>query len=374
MLTLVAMSSKAKIILSVSNDLHDDQRLMKVCKTLRENDHELELLGRYIKGSSTTLKRPYLIKRFHLWFNKGPLFYFNLNVRLFWHLLFAKYDLLIANDLDTLPANYLAARLRSKPLVYDAHEYFTEVPELIDRPRVKAIWESIEKRILPKLKHAYTVSPSIAKVYKEKYGLKMALVRNFPLRKESFDPPPKERVVIYQGALNVGRGLEELISAFSSENMGDIKLWIFGKGDIEADLKALSRSLNLNERVFFFGRKASAELLNYTRRASLGVSLEHPMGLSYQYAIPNKLFDYLQAGTAVLYAPLKEVEKLLDGQDVGEKLKAYDSDQLARQIREILDADHLQIWHKNARMLSENYCWEKEEKEFLRTIEQALMA
>ena len=372
MLTFVLMSSKAKIILSVSNDLNADQRLFKVCHTLISAGYQVELLGRLLKGSSMPLERPYTTKRFKLWFNKGPLFYFNLNLRLLWYLLFAKYELLIANDLDTLPANYLAAKIRSKAIVYDSHEYFTEVPELINRPRVKSIWERIEKMILPQLKYAYTVSPSIANAYREKYGLAMDLVRNFPMLHQSSDTVQKQKVVIYQGALNIGRGLEDLIMAFSESQLQDIHLWIFGSGDIEDELIQLAASLGLKDQITFFGRKESAELRKYTERASLGVSLEHPMGLNYQYAIPNKLFDYLQAGTAVLYSPLKEVELLLDGKEVGNKLRSHDSKELAAQIKEMLDSDQLEKWQSNAKSLSRLYAWDNEARVLIQLVEKAL--
>ena len=66
-------------------------------------------------------------------FKKGPLFYAEYNLRLFFLLLLTKADVLVANDLDTLPAVFLASRIRRLPVVYDSHEYFTEVPELVGR-------------------------------------------------------------------------------------------------------------------------------------------------------------------------------------------------------------------------------------------------
>lgn len=374
MLTFVLMAINKKIILSVSNDLHTDQRLQKVCDSLQKAGYEVELLGRFLKGKSETLNRSYPCKRFRLWFNQGPLFYFNLNLRLFFYLLFHSFDLLIANDLDTLPANFLVARFRKKSLVYDSHEYFTEVPELIHRPKVQKFWERIEALILPKLKYAYTVSPSIAQAYEQNYGLSMRVVRNFPRLKEAEKLPstPKEKVVIYQGALNVSRGLEELIRAFNFSILKDIKLWLFGSGDIEAELKALSRELELTDQVVFFGRKAARELKEYTQRASIGVSLEHPEGLSYQYAIPNKIFDYIHAGTAVLYSPLKEVEYLLDGRGVGQKLRSHEPKLISEQIREMMDSDELSQWQLNAKANAKNFSWQNEEVELIKIVKDAL--
>jgi len=371
MLTFVGMSAKTKIILSVSNDLNSDQRLEKVCMTLIQQGYEIELLGRYLKDKSMPIDRPYACRRFHLWFNRGPLFYLNLNLRLFWHLLFARFQILIANDLDTLPANYLISILRGKTLVYDSHEYFTEVPELIDRPKVKKIWEKIENWILPNIEHAYTVSPSIAEAYQQKYGLKMGLVRNFPSKDESQEIAQKQQAVIYQGALNMGRGLEELIHAFKRSELSEVKLWIFGTGDLEHKLINLSKSLGLSEKIIFFGRKQPAALKSYTQRAALGVSLEHAMGFSYQSAIPNKIFDYLHAGTPVLYAPLKEIERLLDGKEVGEKLRSHDPNEIAKQISRMMSSVHILEWQSNARVLANEYCWQNEERQLIQIIRHA---
>src|SRR5688500_271887 len=105
--------------------------------------------------------RSYRTNRFRMFFEKGALFYAWFNVRLFWFLLFRSSDILVANDLDTLLPNYLVSKLKRKKLVYDSHEYFTEVPELISRPKVKAVWEHIERFIFPKLKYVSTVNHSI---------------------------------------------------------------------------------------------------------------------------------------------------------------------------------------------------------------------
>ena len=133
--------AKKKIIVCVSNDLATDQRVKKVCAFLHENNFEITLVGRKLKDSHPVSDRPYKIKRFNLWFNKGALFYANLNTRLFFYLLFHKSDWLLANDLDTLPANYYAKKFgRKRILVYDSHEIFCEVPELQNHPKKKKIW------------------------------------------------------------------------------------------------------------------------------------------------------------------------------------------------------------------------------------------
>jgi len=360
------VSHKKKIVVSVSSDLSTDQRVQKVCNTLATNNFEVLVLGRQLPHSPKFGSLNYSHKRFRLWFNKGALFYANLNVCLFFTLLFSKSNILYANDLDTLLANYLVSKLRSKPLVYDSHEYFTQVPELVNRPSVQRIWERIEKAILPKLKHCITVTEQIAKVYKKKYNTHFAVMRNFPLLQDQ-QLEEKENFIVYQGALNVGRGLEELIAAMPFVNA---KLWIAGAGDIEDQLRQKVQDSNLSDKVIFLGRLDPIELRGYTQKAKLGMSIEHKMGLNYTYALPNKIFDYIHCETPVLYADLIEVKKVLHGAAIGEELESYESKVLAQQINHMLESANYKGWQQNCLKLRKELNWQQEEKVLFKMMDQ----
>jgi len=231
--------SKQKIIVSVTNDLATDMRVDKICNSLLELNYDVLLVGRVLPNS-IRVKRIYSTRRFKLWFNKGALFYANYNIRLFFFLLFNSFDVLWSNDLDTLWANHLAAKWKNKKLIFDSHEYFTEVPELVDRPKVKRFWKRIEQRILPQLKHISTVSPSIVDLYQKEYGIKVKLLRNVPvLHKSNVEveniKEEGKSILIYQGAINVNRGIEHMIEAM--QHVDNALLYIFGKGDILMKLK-----------------------------------------------------------------------------------------------------------------------------------------
>lgn len=364
MLIFAKMTQQKKIIVSVTNDLCTDQRVHKVCTSLHENGYEVLLVGRRLKSSPQLGTRAYQTKRFSLLFHKGPLFYFNYNLSLFIYLLFKRFDILLANDLDSLMANYYASKVKSKYLVYDSHEYFTEVPELINRPKVQAIWKKIEARILPKVKNCYTVGKKIAEVYNQTYGVDMKVIRNFPFaKKESEESSKNENIILYQGALNVGRGLEELITAMQYVNNG--RLLIAGAGDVEDELKALVQSLEVDSKVEFLGRLSLLELFKATQKAKLGVSLEKDLGLNYRYAVPNKIFDYIQAGIPVLYSPLIEVVDLLGPYLIGETLISHDPKSMAKQIDSMLMSDKRELWEKECKRAAKEFNWENEEKKLI---------
>jgi glycosyltransferase involved in cell wall biosynthesis len=360
----------------VTNDIATDRRVNRIALSLLNLFSSVVVIGRIQAGSIDLPIYPYHARRFNMLFNKGPFFYAEYNIRLFFLLLFIKADILVANDLDTLPAVFLVSRLRKVPVVYDSHEYFTEVPELIGRQCVKRIWERVEALILPHLKYSYTVSDSVAGEYNRKYGISMQVIRNLPFRTENLRPPfslkkNNESLIIYQGSLNMGRGLETMIRAM--QHIKNAVLYIVGKGDIENRLKELTRSLALDEKICFTGLIPAAELSFYTIQADLGISLEEKLGLNYYYALPNKLFDYIQARIPVLVADLPEMKAVVQHHQIGKVTSTHDPYELSLIVTEML-ADHSQMltWKSNLEIAARELCWENEESRLIDLFSKAI--
>ena len=136
-----------RILISVTNDLTTDQRVEKTCEVLSEIGYDVLLVGRKLK-KSLPIQRNYKIIRFRLLFNVGFLFYAEFNIRLFIFLLFTKKDLLFSNDVDTLLPHYIISKLQNKKLVFDSHELFSEIPELVHKKRIKNVWFFLEKKLI----------------------------------------------------------------------------------------------------------------------------------------------------------------------------------------------------------------------------------
>lgn len=326
------------------------------------------LTGRLLPGSFP-LNREYHTHRMRLIFRKGPLFYAEYNFRLLLLLIFNKADLLVSNDLDTLPANYIAHKLKSIPLVYDSHEYYTGTPELVSRPIIQGIWKRIEKFIFPKLDKIFTVNESIANLYFQEYGKSLNVVRNVPrkaIMNTSYTPfqlgfDHDKHLIILQGAgINIQRGAEEAV--LSMQYIDSAVLLIVGGGDIIDSLKILVQKSDLTSKVVFMPRIPYSELMKYTSAAEIGLTLDKDTNINYRFSLPNKLFDYINAGTPVLSSPLPEIKKIIDQYEVGMLIENHDPKHIASRMQYMIENNYKSKLKDNLKRAAAELNWENEEK------------
>lgn len=344
---------------------------------LVQKGYEVLLIGRETSASVPLESRDYAMHRMKLPFEKGPLFYACYNIGLFCHLLLRKADLLFSNDLDTLLPNFLASKLRGKALIYDSHEFFTEVPELTSRPRVQNVWKAIEKQFLPKVKNALTVNRSIADLYKDAYGIEMKVLRNIPRvrgmvshnSRQELGLPLDKKVIILQGSgINMHRGAEEAVEAM--RYIDDAVLLILGSGDVIPQLKQLVRQYSLENRVIFKPRMPYHKMMAHTHVADLGLSLDKDTNINYRFSLPNKLFDYIHAGIPVLGSNLVEVKRIIQDYGVGEIAISFEPEKLAAQIQAMLASAKVDEWKQNAQKARAELNWETETKVLSKMIDE----
>jgi glycosyltransferase involved in cell wall biosynthesis len=366
-----------KIIVCVTNDLTTDQRVDRSCTALVKMGFEVLLIGRKLEKSLPLEPRTYRMKRMKLLFNNGPLFYAEYNLRLLFFLLTHKVDVLFSNDLDTLPANYLASGIRHLPLIHDCHEYFRGMPELNGRGIVTRIWKFLEDHTFPKLKTVMAVNASIAEIYHKEYGNEIKVIRNVPVTKPSMQPKKKsdlgiredQKVILYQGAVNIDRGLEEAIQAMRFVKSNAVFL-IIGTGDIFEKLKQLVIDPDLTSKVILTGQIPFQQLHSWSLMADIGLSIEKDVSLNYHYSLPNKFLDYIQAGVPVLISPMPEMLAIVEKYNIGGIISSHDPMSLAGKFDEMLEnTGELARFRENTRKAATDLCWEKEEKEFIKIFE-----
>lgn len=360
---------KPKIITSVINNFEGDQRVQKVCQSLQKFGFDIQVIATTLRGEPY-LNFPYAVDVLKIKNQYGMYLYLEFNWKLFWKLLkiTKKDDILLANDLDALLPNYLVSKIKGAELVFDSHEIFSELPSLSGRKLKKKLWKILENYIVPKLKHFYTVSEGYADWFENEYKIRPEIIRNVPLVSSNQElkleinlpeNPNQHTILIYQGVLNFSRGIDKMIEAMNY--IENTQLWIVGKGPKKEAFEKLTSELNLNHKVKFIGNVIPSQLKLITKKADLGLSLEEDYGISYRYALPNKLFDYIHAGIPVLGTYLPEIKNTIEKYGIGKIIENHDPKHIAKKINE-LKAEGKSVYTENLQKASQVFNWSHEEK------------
>jgi glycosyltransferase involved in cell wall biosynthesis len=351
------LAMPTSILFTVTTDLRHDQRMQRIASTLAQAGYSVSLVGRTLPASIPLEKTNFTQTRLSCFFHTGPLFYLEFNLRLFFWILKASPDILGMVDADTALAGVLAAKLKKMRVTYDAHELFPEMPEVVHRPLVKKIWGSLEKLAFRKADRAYTVSASLARYFHDKYHKPVGLVRNMPCKVITQGIEPEKPYFIYQGALNVGRGLECLLHAMQGM---EAQLMICGTGPLEGELKRLATQLSLKGKVQFKGNVAPENLIVLTQNAMAGIMLLEENGLSYYYSLANKFFDYVQAGIPQVCIAFPEYIALNKLYEVA-VLTALEVSQVQMALQSLLhDKSLYSQLQQNCMTAREEWNWEQE--------------
>ncbi|MDR0799772.1 MAG: glycosyltransferase, partial [Dysgonamonadaceae bacterium] len=215
---------------------------------------------------------------------------------------------------------------------------------------------------------------SIADDYRKRYGIDMQVVRNIPFAaqksKKRADPVILEnygkKVLLYQGAVNLGRGIEWVIDAMPY--LDDFVFYIVGDGDRLEALRAQVEHLQLGDRVFFTGRVPFEDLAAYTAQADIGINLLENRGLNYYYSLPNRIFDFIRAGIPVLSCDFPEIRNIVAHYGTGALVDRFEPEYLAGKIRELASNP---IDYKAFEIANAELTWENEAETLLKVIESA---
>ena len=376
-----------RLLFAVTTDLSYDQRMQRICGSLAQAGYRVKLVGWQRKASVPLTPQLYAQHRLRGWFQHGKLFYLEYNLRLLWYLLRQRADGWACADLDAALPTWARAWLGGQPFCYDAHELFTEVPEVVTRPRVQRLWQWVEDFIVPRARLCYTVGPALARLFEQRHpGSRFAVVRNVPavvpgteclvpgekgdgkrLNPAYQAPGTKHQTptLLYQGALNVGRGLAELLDAMP---LVPARLVICGEGDLSATLRAQAGRLGLlaSGQVEFKGYVLPAELRQLTAQATVGIMLLENTGLSYYYSLANKFFDYVQAGIPQLCIAFPEYRALNEQHEVATLVPDLAPATLAAGLARLLPGgqpgDYYHRLAENCRHARREWSWQEEEK------------
>jgi glycosyltransferase involved in cell wall biosynthesis len=361
---------KKKIFCTVTNDLNYDQRMIRICTSLTAAGYDVTLVGRTRKYSLPPVDRSFRQHRLRLIFEKGKLFYFEYNFRLFFYLLFRKMDCICSIDLDSILPGYFVSRLRRIPRVYDAHELFCEMQEVVTRPGIYKVWKAIERYCVPRFRYGYTVNGLIAEEFRRMYGRDYAVVRNLPVLEDRVLPTVHQRIILYQGAVNEGRCFETLIPAMAAV---DAQLLICGDGNFMPQAQALVATHQLEKKVLFRGYVLPEDLKKITPTAWCGITLFDRRGVSNYYSLANRFFDYIHAGVPQLAVNYPAYREINNWRPVAVLIDEPGIREVADGLNQLLNNTELyRTLLENCRQVRLRYNWQEEEKQLIRLYHQIL--
>ena len=227
----------------------------------------------------------------------------------------------IACDLDSLLAALVLKELYDIPVIYDAHEFWAEADVEQDEVE-RQFWMALERRLLPSVDHAQTVSSSLAAVMTEEYGIKFSCVPNAEplgsalpreaLRHPEDDATTEECHFLFQGGFAKARGLDLLIKAWPRTTPGAV-LELRGPYNLyKSEMIRLAKSSGLlGTRILFPDAVSEGEMIQAAAAADVGLIPYTPTGANYSNCCPNKLSQYMAAGLPIMANRTAFVESII---------------------------------------------------------------
>jgi glycosyltransferase involved in cell wall biosynthesis len=363
------MSSKKTATIAFLGNINYDTRCLNLFNSLEQKGYDVNFIGfDWLTENFSTQKGRKTIYKLR----KGYLsltYYFNFIYKLKWNLFRSKASLFFAEDIYTLPFVVIFAKMKKAKVIYDSRELFGHLAGLKNRKIIQRILKWIEIKFITRVDHIIVTGTMDEEYIYDEYGLDNTIVlRNLPV----YSKPEKKinlkdklyiradkKILIYQGMIHQGRGLHPIFNVL--KNLPNCVLVILGSGEYEEYYKDLADEMNLHSQVFFLGKVPQNELLNYTAAADVGLSIIENISLSYHYALPNKLFEYIMAEVPVIVSKLPQMMEIVIEFSVGEVVDLDNEDELINKINILIEDEELYSTYKtNCMSASEELNWENE--------------
>ncbi|PLS37023.1 glycosyl transferase [Carnobacterium maltaromaticum] len=402
---------KRQVLMFVWNHFTNDARVMRSCTTLADNGYFVKLVAiqdkqkKFVKQEQVTpnfllLRTASSISPFILILSMVAFIYlillyqhYYLFVGLFlfisflWHWkkrmfrivltfigmvkagLFTSCTIVHSNDLNTLLQGVIIKVVKRVPLVYDSHEIHSSRTGYNSK-----IYEKIERYLIKYADVVIHENDTRAQYIHDLYQIDVKVMHNYTTKKDivriqqdlkkMLELPKEELILLYQGGIQEGRGLEQLILAMPKVQKGVLVL--IGDGKIKPALKKMVATHNLGDRVYFVDKVPLNMLHQYTQQAFIGFQVLNNVCFNHYSAASNKLFEYIMAEVPVIACDFPEMQKVIKKWQVGILVDSHSSQSISRAVNELIcNRETYQLLKENCRVAKEHFNWENEQKVLL---------
>jgi len=374
------MNDKSVLIVFLGN-IHYDSRVTNFYKTFKDRGFKTRVVGFDWLTENFKPERGdvsvYKLKK-----TSSLVYYLRFVFILSRRILFTKADFIFAEDIYTLPFAAILGRLKGAKIIYDSREVYGHLAGLSKRKNLQSLLKWIETTFIHSAYKTITTGPLDSLHIENAYGIEKSIViRNFPLYcrieypfdfRKHYNLRVDTKIILYQGVILHGRGLKEIFNVLNE--IHNCVLIILGGGEYTEYYKKLSSEKGLDKIVFFFGKIPQHELLNYTAGADIGLSIIENLSLSYYYALPNKMFEYILTGVPVLASNFPQMKDIIDEFKVGLYIDPENSDELKKSLLRLINDNNLRKeLSLNCFNAAKELNWEKEIKKLLPFIENNVL-
>ena len=280
------------------------------------------------------------------------------------------------HTLALLPLGWLLKKLFKVKLVYDAHELETEKNGLHGfRQRISKYIESIFIRSCDLI---IVVGENIADWYANAYKIERPLVvKNSPrfrmqtkkdLFRQHLSILPEQKILLYQGGLMKGRGVQLILDAFKERIDRNAVAVFMGYGDLTAEVEQAAKN---HRNIFYFPAVPPNVVLDYTASADIGIHLIQNTCLNHYFCMPNKFFEYAMSGLPVIVSDMKEMAEAAQAADFGVVLTEYSVEAINTAVDHLVERN-LSKLSDNAYQFAHAHAWEQQEKVMLEGYQRML--
>ena len=279
-------------------------------------------------------------------------------------------DIYHSNDLNTLAQGVICSVLHDSKLVYDSHEVQTDrtgynptTIKFVEKSLVRFADETIVENETRAAKHEelYGYRPKSLHNYSALYDINN--VRDIDLH-SMLGIDYADKILLYQGGVQYGRGLDVLIEAVKYIDNG--VLVIIGDGKLKEELVQKVEFENLTEKVKFLPKVPLEELPSYTKQAYLAYQVLQNTSFNHYSASSNKLFEYIMANIPVISCDFPEIKTVVEKENIGITVDADNPESIASATQKLIDNPRLRDQlSRNCDKAKLKYNWGNEKSKLL---------
>ncbi len=340
------MNDKKSVCIGFLGNAYNDTRVTNLYESLTSEAHQVKVLS-FDWTTPGFKERTGDIDVFQLDKSASSIKYYLRFFRiLYQRLKESSADIYFSADVYTLPLMAFFAKLRKKKLYYDCRELYPFLAGLRNKKYTQLVIKLTERLFIGRADAVIATGPMDAQFIQHYYKITNTLVlRNMPKLKpveqkvnlrEQLNIPNDAKILLYQGVIFEGRGIEKTIRALPE--LDSTYFVLLGTGTKIHAYKKLAEELDIADRVHFMGTIPQSELINYTSAADIGLTLIENISLSYYYALPNKMFEYIAAGIPLISSALPQMKGIVDDYKVGWVID-METNCITEKLKSIINSD-----------------------------------